>query len=113
MKLVYSKASLSCFLILAPKSLIYVLPVRVSEGNKLWKIPVKSVLSKFYYFFLCYIDGKNLGIRLELSAICGDVEIIKKKNISHPLKTFMCNKKIEYTTDCNTSDKKPLTEWIT
>ena len=82
MKLVYSKASLSCFLILAPKSLIYVLPVRVSEGNKLWKIPVKSVLSKFYYFFLCYIDGKNLGIRLELSAICGDVEIIKKKHFS-------------------------------
>ena len=89
-----------------------ILPVRVSEGNKLGKIPVKSVLSKFYYFFLRYIDGNNLDIRFELSAICGDIEIIKI-NIANPLKTFMCDKKIEYTTDCNTSGKEPLTEWIT
>ena len=70
---------------------------------------MKSVLSKFYYFFLRYIDGNNLDIRFELSAICGDIEIIKI-NIANPLKTFMCNKKIEYTTDCNTSGKEPLSE---
>ena len=66
---------------------------------------MKSVLSKFYYFFLRY----NLDIRFELSAICGDIEIIKIY-IANPLKTFICNKKIEYTTDCNTSGKEPLTE---
>lgn len=54
---------------------------------------MKSVLSKFYYFFLRYIDGNNLDIRFELSAICGDIEIIKI-NIANPLKTFICNKKL-------------------
>lgn len=39
------------------------------------------------------------------------IEMIKM-NVARPLKTFMCIKKIEYTIVCNTSDKEPLTEWI-
>ena len=36
------------------------------------------------------MDGNNLDIRLELSAICGDIEIIIM-DMACPLKTFMCN----------------------
>ena len=91
---------------------------QMKSDEKNFRYTVKIGLWQIFQFSIfaprrekCHYQGHRIRNFRFFSPYLYSIEMIKM-NVSRPLKTFMCIKKIEYTIVCNTSDKEALTEWI-